>query len=106
MIDVTPAAAKLFQLTAPSTTTAGQAFNVTVTARDKYGNLATGYRGTVKFTSSDKSVGVFLPPNYTFIEADNGVHTFSVTLVKPGKQTVTVKDVLKPTILFRDRERA
>jgi hypothetical protein len=100
-IDVVPAAAKSFAVIAPPTSIPGVPFNLNVTARDKYGNVATGYRGTVKFTSSDKSVGVFLPPNYTFVEADNGVHTFSVTLVKPGKQTVTVKDVVKPTILFR-----
>ena len=101
MIDVVAAGAKSFQVTAPSTAPTGQAFDVTVTARDKYGNLATGYRGTVRLTSSDKSVGVFLPPNYTFIDTDNGVKTFSVTLIKLGTQTVTVRDVLKPTTLFR-----
>lgn len=100
-IDVVAAAAKSFTLTAPTTTTSGAAFEVTVTARDRFGNVATGYRGTVRFTSSDKTVGVFLPPNYTFTDVDSGVKTFSVTLVKAGIQTVTVKDVLKPTILYR-----
>jgi VCBS repeat protein len=100
-VDVVAAAASSFSLSAPATTATGAAFDLTLTVRDRFGNVATGYRGTVKFTSSDTSLGVFLPPNYTFLDTDNGEHTFSVTLVKPGLQSVTVKDVLKPTILYR-----
>ena len=51
------------------------AHNVTVTALDAYGNMATGYTGTVHFTSSDGQA--VLPANYTFIAGDAGVHTFS-----------------------------
>src|SRR5208283_2222139 len=33
----------------------GNAFNITVTALDAYGNVATGYNGTVQFSSSDSA---------------------------------------------------
>ena len=56
--------------------------NGTVTAYDAYGNLATGYVGTVHFTSSDPKA--VLPANDTFTAADAGVHTFWVTLSTPG----------------------
>src|SRR5262249_59238212 len=46
------------------------------------------------FTSSDTGSGVALPPDYTFIAADRGLKTFSVTLVSIGSQTITVRDVL------------
>src|SRR5438132_479455 len=74
-----------FAVTGPASGTAGQAFNV-----------ATGYRGTVHFTSSDALAT--LPTNYTFSAADAGVHQFSVTLVTPtvppllAKQTISVND--------------
>src|SRR2546423_8620730 len=70
-------------------TTAGNAFNVTVTALDAYGNTDTGYTGTVTFTSGDGQA--VLPANYTFVGGDAGVHTFTngVTLKSAGSQTVT-----------------
>ena len=53
-ISVSPAAASKFVLSGlPSTAAAGAAESVTVTAEDPYGNVATGYTGTVQFTSSD-----------------------------------------------------
>ena len=55
--------------------TAGNAVNVTVTARDAYGNVATGYTGTVHLTSTD--AGATLPADYTFVAGDNGAHTLS-----------------------------
>ena len=39
--------------TAPSPATAGTGLAVTVTAKDAYGNIATGYTGTVSLTSTD-----------------------------------------------------
>jgi len=71
----------------------GEAFSVTVTAYDAYGNVATGYRGTVHFTAAGGPT--VLPADYTFTESDNGVHTFEdgVTFVLPGSpQTVSVTD--------------
>src|SRR5207247_11054653 len=88
-ITVSAAAATTLRLTAPATSPTGGAFSVIVTARDPYGNTATGYRGIIHFTSSDGSAT--LPANYTFVSADQGVHTFSngVTLVTSGARSVT-----------------
>ena len=68
----------------PNPTTAGAAHNVTVTADDAFGNTATGYLGTVHFTSSDGLA--VLPGNYTFTAGDAGAHTFTngVTLKTAG----------------------
>lgn len=90
-ITVKPAAASTFVLSAPSSVTPGQAFSLTVTVEDAYGNIVTGYVGTVHFTSSDSTA--HLPANYTFTAGDNGVHTFTaLVLKKAGNQTITVTD--------------
>ena len=47
------AAASLVVTGYPSTTTTGAGRSFTVTARDAFGNVATGYTGTVTLTSSD-----------------------------------------------------
>ena len=39
-------------------TTAGTSHSFTVTVTDAYGNLVTGYRGTVNFSSSDTKAGL------------------------------------------------
>jgi FG-GAP-like repeat/FG-GAP repeat len=91
-IMVTPAAASTLSITGfPSFTTAGAAGNFTVTARDPYGNIATGYTGTIRFTSSDAKAS--LPANYTFTAADGGTHTFSVALKTSGAQWITATDI-------------
>src|SRR5713226_3490771 len=97
-VSVSPAAASVLTVTAPGTATAGTAFSVTVTAKDPYGNTATGYTGTVHFTSSDGAAT--LPANYTFVGGDNGVHTFTnlTTLKTAGNQTVTATDTVTGTI--------
>src|SRR5206468_3200047 len=77
-VAITPAAAATIVVSAPASATAGVAFNATVTARDAFGNIATGYTGTVHFTSTDTQAA--LPADYTFTAADAGVHTFTVTL--------------------------
>ncbi len=63
---------------------------MTVTALDPYGNIVTGYTGTIHFTSSDGQAS--LPPDYTFTAADPGVHTFTITLRTAGNQTIVVTD--------------
>src|SRR5205807_687302 len=89
-VTVGSAAATHFSVTAPPATTAGVAFSLTVTLLDRFNNVATGYRGTVHFTSTDAGAGLVLPPDYTFTAGDAGVHTFTngATLVTAGSQTV------------------
>jgi hypothetical protein len=88
--------ASSFLVQGPRTVDAGTAFAIMVSARDRFGNLVTGYTGTVHFTSSDAAAK--LPPDYVFQSADKGVHTFSVTLFTGGVQTLTVSDASKPMI--------
>ena len=95
---VTAAAADHFVLTGLSAAVAGTAQSLTVEAEDQYGNQATGYTGTVHFTSTDLQAG--LPANYAFINADGGLHTFTngVTLETAGPQTVTATDTVTGSI--------
>jgi hypothetical protein len=85
-------AATQFSISAPTTVSAGSAFNLTVTALDANGNVVPGYTGTVHFSSSDQAVG--LPADYIFTAGDQGAHTFSAAL-QTGldlDQTITVSD--------------
>jgi hypothetical protein len=75
---------------------AGTADTFTITAQDAFSNTATGYTGTVHFTSSDAQATV--PADYTFTGADAGVHTFSATLVSAGTQSVTATDTVTSSI--------
>jgi ELWxxDGT repeat protein len=96
-INVNPAAASRLAVSGfPSPATAGAAGNVTVAAKDPYGNTATGYGGTISFTSSDAQAT--LPGNYTFVAADAGAHTFTVTLKTSGSQSLTATDTTTSTI--------
>ncbi|RMG20055.1 MAG: hypothetical protein D6729_03760 [Deltaproteobacteria bacterium] len=91
---VTPGTAATLEVSGiPSPVRALDLVDVQVTARDTYGNVATGYLGTVTFTSSDASAG--LPADYTFTAGDAGVHLFSSALnfVVAGTQSVTATDV-------------
>ena len=63
---------------------------MTVTAYDAYGNVATGYTGTVALSSSDPQA--VLPANYTFTTADAGSHGVAVTLDTAGTQSITATD--------------
>jgi hypothetical protein len=89
-ITVNPAAASILFLSAPGTATAGAPITVTVTLLDAYGNVATGYVGTVHFDNSDLSAQ--LPPDYTFTAADAGVQSLSVAFWSAGTQSLTATD--------------
>ena len=82
----------------PNPVTAGNASTFTVTAKDAFSNTATGYTGTVHFTSSDGAS--ILPADYTFMAGDAGVHTFTnaVTLKTPGPRSVTATDTANMSI--------
>jgi hypothetical protein len=89
-ISVSAGAATHFAVSAPASATAGSPFNFTVTALDASNNVATGYLGTAKFTSTDGQA--VLPGNYQFVAGDNGTKTFSATLKTAGNQTITATD--------------
>lgn len=96
---VTSAQTSTFALSDYSgTQTAGTAGTMTVTAKNFYGATATGYVGTIHFTSTDGAAT--LPADYTFQPSDNGVHTFTsgITLNTPGTQSITVADSVANSI--------
>jgi Domain of unknown function (DUF4082)/Fibronectin type III domain len=90
-ISVSPAAASRFLISGLSATaTAGVSQSGTITMEDAYGNVVTGYTGTILFTSSDPQA--ILPGSYTFQAANLGVHNFTVTFETAGPQSLTVKN--------------
>jgi hypothetical protein len=93
-IQVIAAAAARASMVAPPSAVANQPFNVQVTLYDRFGNVATGYVGTVHFTTTDLVAWQLgrMPADYTFTSADAGSHTFSATLMTVPSQTITVTD--------------
>ena len=85
----TPAAVNL-AITAPIGATAGNSFSISVTARDASGAAASGYTGTIHFTSSDLQAS--LPADYSFVAGESGAHMFSATLKTVGTQSITATD--------------
>jgi hypothetical protein len=93
-VTMLPATTSHFAVSAPTTATAGTAFNnLTVTALDSGNNTVTSYSGTVHFTSSDTSAA--LPANATL---SGGVGTFSATLKSAGGRTITATDTVTSSI--------
>lgn len=95
-VNVRPGSAAVLTLSTPATATMNQPVDVRVTVSDRFGNVATGYTGTVHFTSGDLLAG--LPANYAFRKSDSGVHIFSATLRTPPSQTITVTDTVKASL--------
>jgi hypothetical protein len=80
----------------PPSATAGTGYTFTIVLEDAYGNVATGYRGTIRFSSSDASA--LLPANYTFKAADKGSHTFTATLNTRGTQSLGATDTINGSL--------
>ncbi len=90
--DVTPAAATQLFLSAqpPSTVTAGSAFGLTVTAEDQFGNVATGFTGSVQVALKNNpgtgSLGGTLIENST-----SGVAVFSNLMLDTAGNGFTIE---------------
>ncbi len=106
---VSPAAAKTLVISDSGIPTAGVPFPVTVTALDPYGNVATGYTGTIKLSSSDSAASLPVtyngnvpaapvPATYTFAPEQQGAGTFYVTFGTSGAQSLTATDSKTSTI--------
>ena len=88
-----PPAATHFSVSAAANASAGTPFNITVTALAASGQVATGYSGTVHFTSS--SGQPIVPPSAMVA---NGTGTIPVTLNTQGPQSITATDAASPSI--------
>jgi hypothetical protein len=99
-IQVTAAAAASLSLATPASARPSQAFPVTVRLFDRFGNMATGYRGTVHFSTSDSTAQSLggIPGDYTFTGNDGGTRIFWVTLVTPTYQSITVRDTANASL--------
>ncbi len=96
--------------------TAKVASGVTVTFVDAYGNIATGYAGTVQFRSTDPKARIVVPSTgrrvklqrftYAFKSTDRGVHEFSVILITPGRQSITVMAATNAGLTVKAARRA
>jgi hypothetical protein len=80
----------------PNEVNVGQPLTITVTARDPDGSISSDYLGTVHFQSSDPAAN--LPADYTFTSDDRGLKTFNIVFNSAGDQTLTIKDVVTPTL--------
>ena len=89
---VTIEAAASFIITAPPTATAGDDFDFTIVAVDSLNNTATGYTGTVQFTSTDPQA--VLPNDVTLVA---GVGIFQATFKTAGPQVIIAIDTVVPT---------
>jgi hypothetical protein len=99
--EVQPGAATHFQFNAPAAITSNTPFDITIIALDAYGHIASGYLGTVTFSTSDTEPEAILPADYTFTADEQGVHTFvgGLTLIAVGDEILTVTDASDSSIV-------
>jgi hypothetical protein len=100
-VSVRAAAAASLDVSAPASVTSGRDFTLSVRLTDRFGNIATGYAGTIHFTTTDplRQPGD-MPGDYTFTGSDAGTHDFTsvrlrtitLPLIGSPKQTITVTD--------------
>jgi hypothetical protein len=92
-VTVSPASANSFTVPTPSTQTAGGAFSETLTAKDAYGNTATGYEGskTITFSGPANSPSGEAPKYPASVSFTGGVSSpaASITLFNATSATLT-----------------
>jgi len=91
--EVTAGTAANYIVSLNPSVTAGQEVPFTATAYDAYGNVATGYAGSVKLTSTDGAV--VLPATAKFTA---GVLSGKATFKSSGLRTLTLTDSEKATL--------
>src|SRR3989440_260105 len=102
---IDPGTAVGLKLTGLQAGVAGTAQTATVSAVDSYGNADPTYTGTVTFSGTDSQShplpAAQLPSTspYTFVAANKGVKSFSLTLTTADTLTIKVQDDSTPTAL-------
>ena len=88
-----------FSVSGPTTLVAGASGSYTVTALNAAGSQLAGYRGTVRFSSTDSAAT--LPANTAFTSDDAGAHVFTVTPRTTGARVITVSDTVTTAAVGR-----
>jgi hypothetical protein len=91
---VKPATANSFSVPTPPAQTAGKAFEETLTAKDEYGNLATGYAGSkaIAFSGPSNSPSGEKPKYPSTVSFSEGAGKATITLYKAEATTLTAKE--------------
>src|SRR5207253_1108619 len=92
-INVAAAVVDHLGMTIQNSSVAGTDLTMTITALDAYGNPATSYNGTVRFSSTDPAAVL---PGITALAG--GLGTFNVNLHTAGDQTVTATDTAQSSL--------
>ena len=95
-VTVSAADAASLEVTAPAYRDGRPAVSATVTAKDAFDNTATGYRGTVSFSSSDGTAT--LPADRALTAGDDGAISVQATFKTAGSRTLTATDTASPSI--------
>jgi hypothetical protein len=82
-----------FSFSSVATVTTRKTVTIFVNALDASNNGSTGYNGTVHIMSSD---GAAILPTSATLQTGSG--NFPITLETPGNQTVTVTDIVTPSV--------
>jgi hypothetical protein len=96
---VLPAPASQFRVELLADAQLGLPTNLRITALDPFGNVAPTFLGTVHFSSNSHQT--LLPPDYSFVAVDQGIHTFAggLLVAAPGTQTITVTAAVNGQVL-------
>ena len=94
-VNVAANVATHFSVSGATTDVAGVSSSYTVTALDAYNNVATGYSGTVHFTSTDGYANQPMDSTLT-----SGVGSFGVTFNSLGEQSITATDTTNNLLSF------
>lgn len=87
-LDILPVEAAQLRIYLKGSAAGGDSSRLTVAALDRFGNRATSYRGTIRFSHRWNVAG--LPTRYTFTEEDGGAKSFDTRFPDPGYVTVRV----------------
>jgi hypothetical protein len=85
---ILPAEAALLRVYLKGEAKEGETSTVSVAALDRFGNRATGYQGTVRFSLESGTTGP--PVSYAFTPEDEGARAFLVRFDTPGFHTLRV----------------
>ncbi len=92
-VSISPAIPVAFRVKGTSlSSTAGAEYSLTISAVDRFGNVVSGYTGTIHVASSD--IRASHPNDYSFAAADQGIRTLTgMTFRTSGHQEIIVSEL-------------